>query len=77
MKITVEDEAGRQMSLETALTVIPEGHAILICPVHSDHYLSMQLKNELEARLLDLGMRALVVQLPVYVWAIADPNAPA
>lgn len=74
MKITVEDEAGRQMSFETALTVIPEGYAALICPAHPDHYLSEQLKRELETRLFDLGIRSLIVPVPVCVWAIADPN---
>lgn len=72
MKIIIEDDKGQRMSLETALTVIPSGYAVLICPADKDTFITGKGKYELETQLGDLGIRAVVVPTPVCVWAIAD-----
>jgi hypothetical protein len=72
VKITIEDEQGKQLTLETALTVIPPGHAVLICPADKEHFISVVGKEQLTHELAAIGIRAVVAQLPVHVWAIAD-----
>ena len=72
MKITIEDDDGKQMSLETSVTVIPPGYVVLICPADKDYYINQVYQQEIEARLEGLGIRGLVVPMPIHVWSIAD-----
>ncbi len=72
MKITIEDDDGKTMSLETALIVIPPGYTVLVCPKDKEYHFSHDYKATLQAELNAWGIKAVVVPMPVCVWAIAD-----
>lgn len=72
MKITIQDDGGKEMSLETALTVIPPGYTVLVCPRDKEYHFSHEYKSKLQAELGVWGIKAVVVPMPVCVWAIAD-----
>lgn len=75
MKVTIEDDDGKQVTLETNLAVIPPGYVVLICPRDKDGYIGPKHCTELEERLNAEGIRALVVPIPICVWSVADAPA--
>ena len=71
MKITIEDDEGRRLALETALAIIPPGHAVLVCPVDKETFIPDTHKMLIERQIEAWGIRALVTQVPIHVWAVA------
>lgn len=72
MKVIIEDDEGRRMTLNTELTVIPKGYAVLICPASREHYFNDKIVEDMQEAFARVGLRVMVSRIPVMVWSIED-----
>lgn len=75
MKVVIQDDEGKELSLLVTPTIIPEGCTLLICPANKDTFMPTQVALLLGRQLEAWGIRALVCEIPVCVWAVTSDAA--